>query len=129
MAESKQLACLPPAARRGGSLFATAWSGAKLAARRKSDDNIERVMTDRVSGTVAAELLALLERVAALGPLPRVRALHLPPPAADGSREGEFCVVAPTPPRRRGCRRWTWHGASSMRPARGGRWASPPSMH
>jgi len=93
MAESKQLACLPPAARRGGSLFATAWSGAKLAARRKSDDNIERVMTDRVSGTVAAELLALLERVAALGPLPRVRALHLPPPAADGSREGEFCAI------------------------------------
>lgn len=44
--------------------------------------------------TVAADLLALLERLAAeAGPLPRVAALHLPPPAADGTRDGEFCAV------------------------------------
>ncbi len=43
--------------------------------------------------TVAVELVAMLERMAELGSLPRVRALHLPPPAADGSREGEFCAI------------------------------------
>ena len=43
--------------------------------------------------TVAVELVALLERMAAFAPLPRVRALHLPPPAVDGSREGEFCAI------------------------------------
>jgi hypothetical protein len=43
--------------------------------------------------TVAQDLLALLERFAALGPLPRVRQLHLPPPSADGSHAGEFCAV------------------------------------
>ncbi len=44
--------------------------------------------------TVSADLLALLERLTAeAGPLPRVAALHLPPPAADGTRDGEFCAV------------------------------------
>jgi len=42
---------------------------------------------------IATEICALLERYATLAPLPRVRALHLPPPAADGSRDGEFCAV------------------------------------
>lgn len=42
---------------------------------------------------VALDLLALLERLAALGPLPRVKRLHLPPPAADGTRDGEFCAI------------------------------------
>jgi uncharacterized protein (DUF4213/DUF364 family) len=40
----------------------------------------------------AAEYLAQLEAFAARGPLPRVRALHLPPPTgADG--KGEFCAL------------------------------------
>lgn len=39
------------------------------------------------------DLVALAERLAGLGPLPRVAALHLPPPAADGTRDGEFCAV------------------------------------
>jgi uncharacterized protein (DUF4213/DUF364 family) len=43
--------------------------------------------------TVAADLIALLERLADAGPLPRVQALHLPPPAAEGSRDGEFCAI------------------------------------
>lgn len=43
--------------------------------------------------TIPADLLSLLERLAALGPLPRVRQLHLPPPAADGTRDGEFCAI------------------------------------
>jgi uncharacterized protein (DUF4213/DUF364 family) len=43
--------------------------------------------------TIAADLLALLERVAQAGPLPCVRALLLPQPAAEGSRDGEFCAV------------------------------------
>jgi len=42
---------------------------------------------------IATDLLALLERLAAFGPLPRVRRLHLPPPAADGTRDGEFCAI------------------------------------
>lgn len=42
---------------------------------------------------VAAELVALLERAAAVVPLPRVHALHLPPPAADGTKDGEFCAL------------------------------------
>ncbi len=43
--------------------------------------------------SVARELVALVERVAARTPLPRVRALHLPPPEADGTRDGEFCAL------------------------------------
>lgn len=43
--------------------------------------------------SVAADLVALLERLACAGPLPRVRALHLPPPVAEGSRDGEFCAI------------------------------------
>lgn len=39
------------------------------------------------------DLIALAGRLSALGPLPRVAALHLPPPAADGTRDGEFCAV------------------------------------
>jgi len=42
---------------------------------------------------VAAELVRLLERAAAAVALPRVRALHLPPPVADGSKDGEFCAL------------------------------------
>ena len=42
---------------------------------------------------VARDLLTLLERLAALGPLPHVKRLHLPPPAADGTRDGEFCAI------------------------------------
>jgi uncharacterized protein (DUF4213/DUF364 family) len=43
--------------------------------------------------SVSADILSLLERLAALGPLPRVKRLHLPPPAADGTRDGEFCAI------------------------------------
>lgn len=43
--------------------------------------------------TISEDLLSLLERLVALGPLPRVRRLHLPPPAADGTRDGEFCAI------------------------------------
>jgi hypothetical protein len=42
---------------------------------------------------VATDLITLLERMADAGPLPRVQALHLPPPAADGTRDGEFCAI------------------------------------
>ena len=44
-------------------------------------------------GTVAADLIAALEPLAALGPLPPVKQLLLPPPAADGTRDGEFCAI------------------------------------
>lgn len=43
--------------------------------------------------SIARDLLSLLERLAVLGPLPRVKRLHLPPPAADGTRDGEFCAI------------------------------------
>jgi hypothetical protein len=47
-----------------------------------------------MSANVAAELVALLERYAdAAGPLPRVRALHVPPASADGRKDGEFCAL------------------------------------
>jgi len=39
------------------------------------------------------ELLVLLERFAARTPLPRVRALHLPPAALANTKAGEFCAV------------------------------------
>ena len=42
---------------------------------------------------VRAEFLGLVDRLAARAPLPAVRAVHLPPPAADGTRDGEFCAV------------------------------------
>lgn len=41
---------------------------------------------------VAVEIVALLERLAAAGPLPRVQALHLPAPSAAG-KDGEFCAI------------------------------------
>ena len=41
----------------------------------------------------AHELLVLLERFAARAPLPRVRALHLPPAAMMNTRAGEFCAI------------------------------------
>lgn len=43
--------------------------------------------------TAAAETVALLERAHAALPLPRVAALLLPPPAADGSKDGEFGAI------------------------------------
>jgi hypothetical protein len=43
--------------------------------------------------TIARELLSRLERLAGRTALPRVRALHLPPAAADGTRDGEFCAL------------------------------------
>jgi uncharacterized protein len=42
---------------------------------------------------IRAEFLGLVDRLAARAPLPAVRAVHLPPPAADGTRDGEFCAV------------------------------------
>lgn len=42
--------------------------------------------------TIASELIALLERLFAHQP-PRIRALHLPPASAAGSRSGEFCAL------------------------------------
>jgi hypothetical protein len=44
-------------------------------------------------GTVAAELVAGVARVGETGPVPRLRALHLPPPEVAGTRAGEFCAV------------------------------------
>jgi len=41
----------------------------------------------------AAEYLAQLEAFAALGPLPRVRALHLPPGRFAQDNRGEFCAL------------------------------------
>lgn len=40
------------------------------------------------------ESLALLQAFAARGPLPRVKALHLPPPPPPGGMRGEFCALA-----------------------------------
>ncbi len=42
---------------------------------------------------IAAELVAQIERIAQSLPVPPVRALHLPPPHADDTREGEFCAL------------------------------------
>jgi uncharacterized protein len=41
----------------------------------------------------AAEYLAQLEAFAATGPLPRVRALHLPPEPSGEDNKGEFCAL------------------------------------
>jgi uncharacterized protein len=43
--------------------------------------------------TFAAEYLAQLEAFATTGPLPRVRALHLPPEPSDEDNKGEFCAL------------------------------------
>jgi uncharacterized protein (DUF4213/DUF364 family) len=42
---------------------------------------------------IAHELISLLERFAARAPLPRVRALHLPPAAMMNTKAGEFCAI------------------------------------
>lgn len=41
----------------------------------------------------AADLVTALERATAGQPVPRVRALHLPPPEAAASKNGEFCAL------------------------------------
>lgn len=41
----------------------------------------------------AQELLVLLERLSARAPLPRVRALHLPPAEMVNTKAGEFCAI------------------------------------
>lgn len=43
--------------------------------------------------TVAADMLGLLQRLATTMPLPRVRALHLPPRPTPGDLRGEFCAL------------------------------------
>lgn len=43
--------------------------------------------------TFASDLVAELERATAGRPIPHVRALHLPPPEAAASRNGEFCAL------------------------------------
>lgn len=43
--------------------------------------------------SVAAEIVALVERLAAVAPLPRVRGLLLPPADKAGEQEGEFCAL------------------------------------
>lgn len=43
--------------------------------------------------TFASDLVAELERATAGRPVPRVRALHLPPPEAAESKSGEFCAL------------------------------------
>jgi uncharacterized protein len=43
--------------------------------------------------SVASDLVGFVDRLAARASLPAVRAVHLPPPAADGTRDGEFCAV------------------------------------
>ncbi len=41
----------------------------------------------------ATDLVTELERASAGQPIPRVRALHLPPPEAAASKNGEFCAL------------------------------------
>ena len=41
----------------------------------------------------ATDLVTELERATAGQPIPRVRALHLPPPEAAASKNGEFCAL------------------------------------
>lgn len=43
--------------------------------------------------TVGGEILAILQELAPALGQPRVRALHVPPPPADGSRRGEFAAL------------------------------------
>ncbi len=42
---------------------------------------------------VAHELISMLERFAEHAPLPRVRALRLPPAAVANTKAGEFCAI------------------------------------
>ncbi len=42
---------------------------------------------------VAHELISMLERFAARAPLPKVRALHLPPAPMMNTKPGEFCAI------------------------------------
>jgi uncharacterized protein len=42
---------------------------------------------------IAHEIISLLERFAARSPLPKVRALHVPPAAVANTRAGEFCAI------------------------------------
>lgn len=44
-------------------------------------------------GRLCNEFLALVERIELLDPLPAVAGLHLPSPATEGTRDGEFCAV------------------------------------
>lgn len=43
--------------------------------------------------TIASELISLLERFGARSPLPRIRALHLPPAFVPGTKSAEFCAI------------------------------------
>jgi hypothetical protein len=43
--------------------------------------------------SVAAEIVALLRELLGGVNVPRVRTLHLPPPSADGTKDGEFCAL------------------------------------
>jgi hypothetical protein len=43
--------------------------------------------------SVATELLQQIERACIAARVPRVRAMHVPPPSADGSKDGEFCAL------------------------------------
>jgi uncharacterized protein (DUF4213/DUF364 family) len=49
--------------------------------------------TGTPAGSVAAATLAALSEIAPAIGSPRVRALHVPPPPADGSRRGEFAAI------------------------------------
>lgn len=50
-------------------------------------------MTANRTTDVAHELVGLLERFAGHAPLPKVRALHLPPAAMANTKAGEFCAI------------------------------------
>lgn len=50
-------------------------------------------MTKQNTPSVASELLDLLSRFGDRSPLPRVKALHLPPASAAGTKDGEFCAL------------------------------------
>jgi uncharacterized protein (DUF4213/DUF364 family) len=50
-------------------------------------------MTGPARRAVARELVTAVGRLAGRTPVPRVRALHLPPASADRTRAGEFCAL------------------------------------
>ena len=50
-------------------------------------------MNQQTQPSVASELLDLLTRFGESCPLPRIKALHLPPPSAAGTKDGEFCAL------------------------------------